>query len=128
MAQIWTRALLTLCCVVSFACGASKEAGVRVDLVGQSTPASLSVDTGTCTQGTISKKSQLGNAECGVPIGVRTFRVQCSDGGLPAAILSLDVPVGTSHYIQFHDVCASTGDQIQRGNATSKGWIWRPGS
>jgi hypothetical protein len=113
--------------LTSNGCGADQQAGVRVDLVGQPTPSTLTAEPGKCNSITKASVGGTATAECGVPVGRVTFTVQCQGGERRAAVLTITVPRGTSHYVQFNDVCVSNAEQIAGGNEQSAGKsIWRP--
>jgi hypothetical protein len=110
-------------------CAREPDAGVRIDLIGRPIPAVVKADKGSC--GLIegikadSPNAPSAKVDCTVPTGRRTFTAKCD--GLPNAVLMLDIPTGSSHYIQFDSVCSSTAVDIEAINREPKTppGIWR---
>jgi hypothetical protein len=108
-------------------CSGKPSAEVRVDVIGSAPLGTMRVSQGVCGSLDRVEGSNISIATCEVSPGSRTFELKCLDTNLPTAILTIDVPEGTSHYVQFKNACSSSAKQIEAGNAASKTkWTWSP--
>ena len=49
-----------------------------------------------------------------------TISVHCANASLPLAVVTHDLPKGDSRYAAFQNVCSSTKEEIEAGNAAKQ--------
>jgi hypothetical protein len=128
--NLFRRAAFTSTAVLATACSNEPSVGMVINHIGAPPPVSIEVTPGKCgeTETIRSDKNELILIRrCGGPTGVIKITVRCPGGVLPEAIIAHNFPNGDSHYVAFHDVCSSTKDEIEKGNAAvNEGTTWRP--